>query len=52
MVNCKANVEQQHSAREGDQFLGKKVEFPKVATLDGDGRTFDVVAGERLPRAA
>lgn len=22
------------------------------ATLDGDGRTFDVVAGERLPQAA
>jgi hypothetical protein len=24
----------------------------KTATLDGDGRTFDAVAGERLPRAA
>ena len=27
-------------------FTGKR------ATLDGDGRTFDEVAGERLPRAA
>jgi DNA modification methylase len=24
----------------------------KRATLDGDGRTFDAVAGERLPKAA
>ena len=24
----------------------------KPATLDGDGRTFDEIAGERLPRAA
>ena len=39
--------------RYGDVIVERWQNFTgKRATLDGDGRTFDAVAGERLPRAA